>query len=247
VTFMDTVRRAKASLLRQIKAGTPAAADARIASLRALGQFRRADNVLAARIAAFGDPQPVHNFNAPREEQVPQAIADRPEYRQPLELAATPHPLIEADTRQGLFVAQVMGGVAKMLDAHHQALKLELRAITNDNSILRQNLALLNTAMGDFQRLQVIPLREMLETLRTEQGSSVIENQRKIEALIQALTRTIDAAGGLIPPDLKQSILEGRFEDHPHQRASDMVHVDKVQAMIDEAYDRGRSEVGHGG
>lgn len=124
-----------------------------------------------------------------------------------------------------------------------QHLELELRAITNDNSVLRQNLALLNTGMADFQREQVIPLRSELANLREEQGGRVIENARKLEALIQALTRQLNMAGVVIPEDLKQQIKDGHFEDLDHVIANESgiaeregyVPLHRVQAMIDAA------------
>lgn len=139
-------------------------------------------------------------------------------------------------------VGQVMLLMRKEFSGHMAAVNLELRAITNDNSVLRNNLALLNTGMADFQREQVIPLRSELANLREEQGGRVIENARKLEALIQALTVTLDAKGALIPPDLKQQIMDGRFEELEHAREGELVNVAQVQAMIEEAYLRGRAD-----
>ena len=47
---------ARQILERQIAAGTPEQADARIAVLNERGQYFRAQKVLAARIKAFGEP-----------------------------------------------------------------------------------------------------------------------------------------------------------------------------------------------
>lgn len=133
-----------------------------------------------------------------------------------------------------------------------QRMSLELRSITNDNSVLRNNLALLNTAMADFQREQVIPLREELANLREEQGGRTIENARKLEALIQALTRQLDMAGVVIPEDLKQQIKDGHFEDLDHEIANETgiaelqgyVPRHLVQAMIDAAVRKALTERG---
>lgn len=143
-------------------------------------------------------------------------------------------------------LARAVGKVMLVMRAESakqmEKVNLELRAITNDNSVLRNNLALLNTGMADFQREQVIPLRSELANLREEQGGRVIENARKLEALIQALTVTLDAKGALIPPDLKQQIMDGRFEELEHAREGELVNVAQVQAMIEEAYLRGRAD-----
>lgn len=170
------------------------------------------------------------------------APPDATEYSMPAELGATPHPIVEAEQRAGAIVAQVLLGVRNEMREHMSAVKLELRAMVNDNSIIRENMAVMNKGLADFQRLQVIPLREALESLRSEQGSTVIENQRKLEAIIQALTRTLDAAGGIIPADLKQQIADGRFENLPHRKEGSMVEVDEVSAMIEAAYVRGRAD-----
>jgi hypothetical protein len=124
-----------------------------------------------------------------------------------------------------------------------KVLALELRAITNDNSVLRHNLALLNEGMADFQREQVIPLRSELANLREEQGGRTIENARKLEALIQALTRSMTLANITIPQDLKDQIADGHFEDLDHRKANDAtgdeirgyVPEQLVQSMIDAA------------
>lgn len=176
---------------------------------------------------------------------------DTNSYQMPAELAATLHPVAEAEQRAGQVVARVMAGVSTMLAEHMRGVKLELRAITNDNSKLRQNLSLLNEAMGEFQIKQVIPLRDAVQTLTQEQTSVVVENGRKLELLIQALTRTITAAGGLVPADLKAQILDGRFENLDHEIANDAVSdvpgyvpVTMVQAMIDAAVDRALAKRG---
>lgn len=163
-------------------------------------------------------------------------------FQAPITLDTTPHPVVEAEQRAGQIVARVMAGVSAMLNEHMQQVKLELRAVTNDNSVLRQNLSLLNTGMADFQRTQVIPLREKLEHLNMEVGSRMTENATNLEQLIKSLTETVAAKGALIPEDLKQRILDGRFEELEHAREGEMVNVSDVQAMIDAAYARGRAE-----
>jgi hypothetical protein len=155
-------------------------------------------------------------------------------------LDATPHPLVEAEQRAGAIVARVMAGVSAMLHEHMQAVKLELRAVTNDNSVLRNNLAILNEGMADFQRLQVIPLREKLEHLDQEVGSRMVENSTNLEGLIKALSDSLAAKGALIPEDLKQRILDGRFEELPHVKEGEMVPPAEVQSMIDAAFEQGR-------
>jgi hypothetical protein len=165
------------------------------------------------------------------------------EYQMPAELDATPHPLVEAEQRAGQMVARVMSGVSSMLHEHMLGVKLELRAVTNDNSVLRQNLALLNEGVADFQREQVIPLRSELANLREEQGGRVIENARKLELLIKSLTEVITLAGAHIPEDLKQQIKDGHFEDLDHKIADETGSAEAqgyvpghmVQAMIDAA------------
>lgn len=172
---------------------------------------------------------------------------DTAEYQMPVELAATPHPLVEAEQRAGVLVARVLAGMSAMLHEHMLGVRLELRAVTNDNSVLRQNLALLNTGMADFQREQVIPLRSELANLREEQGGRVIENARKLEALIQALTCTMTLANIPIPQDLKDQIADGHFEDLDHRKSNEAegpevrgyVNASQVQDMIDAAYARG--------
>ena len=163
---------------------------------------------------------------------------DNPDYQMPAELAATPHPLVEAEQRQAQLVAHVMGGVSRMLHEHMAGIKLELRAVTNDNSVLRENLALLNTGMAEFQRTQVIPLREALLAWR-ETDSRTVENAANLEVLIKALADTLAIKGGLIPTDLLQKIKDGRFEELEHVKEGEQVHVSEVQAMIDAAYQRG--------
>lgn len=133
-----------------------------------------------------------------------------------------------------------------------QVLALELRAITNDNSVLRHNLALLNEGMADFQREQVIPLRSELANLREEQGGRVIENARKLELLIKSLTEVIELAGAHIPADLKQQIKDGHFEDLDHEIANEAGVMEQqgyvprhmVQAMIDAAVRKALTERG---
>jgi hypothetical protein len=139
-------------------------------------------------------------------------------------------------------VGQLVMALRQEMAQHLDAVKVELRTLTNDNSILRQNLALLNGQMGDFQRLQVIPLREKLEHLTQELGSRMVENSTNLEQLIKALTETVAAKGGLIPEDLKARILDGRFEELDHVKAGDQVSVADAQAMIEEAYRRGRED-----
>jgi hypothetical protein len=167
-------------------------------------------------------------------------IPDEANYQLPAELAATSHPVVEAEQRAGAIVARVMAGVSAMLHEHMQAVKLELRAVTNDNSVLRQNLAVLNAAMADFQRLQVIPLREKLDHLDQEVGSRMVENSTNLEGLIKALSDSLAAKGALIPEDLKQRILDGRFEELPHVKDGEMVPSAEVQSMIDAAFEQGR-------
>jgi len=147
-------------------------------------------------------------------------------------------------------VGHVMLVMRKEFAGHMEAVKLELRAITNDNSVLRQNLALLNTGMADFQREQVIPLRSELANLREEQGGRVIENARKLELLIKSLTEVITLAGAHIPEDLKQQIKDGHFEDLDHEIANEAgaaelqgyVPGHMVQAMIDAAVRKALTE-----
>ena len=140
-------------------------------------------------------------------------------------------------------VGQVMLVMRREMNDHMDGVKLELRAVTNDNSVLRQNLALLNEGMADFQREQVIPLRSELANLREEQGGRVIENARKLELLIKSLTEVVELAGAHIPPDLKQQIKDGHFEDLDHEKANEAGVMEQqgyvpghmVQAMIDAA------------
>lgn len=176
------------------------------------------------------------NENIP---DTPADLVDNPVYQLPAELDATPHPVVEAEQRAGQIVSRVMQGVSAMLHEHMAGVKLELRAITNDNSRLRQNLSVLNEALGKFQIEQVLPLRDALATLNQEQTSVVVENGRKLEQLIQALANSIDAAGGLIPEDLKAQIKDGRFENLKHTQEGDLVALSKVQDMVEEAYARG--------
>ncbi len=163
-------------------------------------------------------------------------------YQLPAELSSTPHPVVEAEQRQALLVAQVMRGVSTMLHEHMQGIKLELRAVTNDNSVLRHNLAILNKGFADFQREQVLPLREAVQHLDQEVGSRMVENSTNLEQLIKAMSDTLAAKGGLIPEDLKQRIKDGRFEELEHVKEGELVNVAAVQAMIEEAYSRGRKD-----
>lgn len=153
-------------------------------------------------------------------------------------------------------LARAVGKVMLVMRAESakqmEKVNLELRAITNDNSVLRNNLALLNTGMADFQREQVIPLRSELANLREEQGGRVIENARKLELLIKSLTEVITLAGAHIPEDLKQQIKDGHFEDLEHAKADETgvaeregyVPQHQVQAMIDAAVRRALTERG---
>jgi hypothetical protein len=158
----------------------------------------------------------------------------------------------QAEPQIGRLVAQVMKVMRDEASAHMGAIKLEMRAITNDNSVLRNNLALLNTAMADFQREQVIPLRSELANLREEQGGRVIENARKLELLIKSLSEVATLAGAHIPEDLKQQIKDGHFEDLEHAKADETgvaeregyVPQHQVQAMIDAAVRRALTERG---
>jgi hypothetical protein len=149
--------------------------------------------------------------------------------------------LVAQETRE--LVAQVAIAMGRQIAAAMAEVKLELKAIVNDNSVLRENMSLLNRAVGRFEENTAIPLREELKELVHDQGARVKENQTKLEVVIQALVQALDKRGIAIPQDLKESIEDGHFEDLEHRKANEIAgseirgyvpqHV--VQTMIDAA------------
>lgn len=112
---------------------------------------------------------------------------------------------IRAETRQAL-----------------EAVKLEMRAIVQDNSVLRENLSLLNKSLGEFREREAMPLRDALQDFNTNAGSRVAENQANLEKLIQSLCRIMEAAKIPIPDDIAKEIRDGRFEGLKHAVANEV-------------------------
>ncbi len=102
-----------------------------------------------------------------------------------------------------------------------EAVKLEMRALVHDNSVMRENLALLNKALGEFREHEAMPLRDALQDFNTNAGSRVAENQANLEKLIQALCRSLEAAKIPIPDDIATQIRDGRFEGLKHGVANE--------------------------
>ena len=124
---------------------------------------------------------------------------------------------VEARAVVGQLVLAMRQEMTRALDG----VKLELRAIVNDNSVLRENLSLLNKAVGEFREREAMPLRDALQDFNTNAASRVAENQSKLEILIQALCRSLEAANIPIPEDIAKEIRDGRFEGLKHGVANE--------------------------
>lgn len=118
-------------------------------------------------------------------------------------------------------VGQLIVAFAAQTQRALEAVKLELRAVVNDNSVLRENLAVLNKAMGEFQERQAIPIRDALLDFNENTAGRVIENQRNLETMLQALARQMERANIPLPADAAESIAVGRFEEKEHAVATD--------------------------
>jgi hypothetical protein len=135
-------------------------------------------------------------------------------------------------------VTEIVHVMQRQTLAAMHSVKLELKAIVNDNSVLRENLSLMNRSLGEFQERTAIPLAEGMKEFNHNSAGRVAENQARLETLIQALTRAVPK--GLIADDLSTDISDGRFEDHEHRIANEMtgaeirgyVRQEVVQGMI---------------
>jgi enamine deaminase RidA (YjgF/YER057c/UK114 family) len=130
---------------------------------------------------------------------------------------------LPVETRQlvGAIIGQVVLAIGAETRKSLEAIKLEMRAIVEDNSSLRSSISHLNEAMGKFREHEAMPLRDALQDFNTNAASRVAENQSKLEILIQALTRSMEASNIPIPDDVRQMIKDGRFEELKHMVASE--------------------------
>jgi len=119
-------------------------------------------------------------------------------------------------------VGQVMLAIREENRKNLESIKLELRAVVNDNGVLRENLSRLNDAIGQFREREAMPLRDALQDFNTNAASRVAENQAKLEILIQAFAKAMKEAHIAVPQDALQAIAEGRFEEHRHAIASEV-------------------------
>jgi len=130
---------------------------------------------------------------------------------------------LPVETRQlvGAIIGQVVLAIGAETRKSLEAIKLEMRAIVEDNSALRSNISHLNEALGKFREHEAMPLRDALQDFNTNAASRVAENQMKLEILIQALCKGLEASSIPIPDDVRQAIKDGRFEELKHMVASE--------------------------
>jgi len=127
-----------------------------------------------------------------------------------------PISLVGVPAEQRAVVGHVIAAVRLEMRAAMEGIKLELRAVVNDNAVLRENLSLLNKAVGEFREREAMPLRDALQDFNTNSASRVIENQAKLEILIQSFEQALEKAHISIPEDVARQIRDGRFEEHEH-------------------------------